>query len=220
MISLDKKIAEQTAKNLFYINAVTLNLKQPYRYTSGILSPIYCDNRLIMSYPKIRDQIIDSYIKLIKKHIGLNNCDYLSGTATAAIPQTAFISYRLQKPMVYVEVIKGEKFKSKIRGKLPINKKVIIIEDLISTGGSSIANVLAIRKVGGKVKNCIAIMSYLMNKAKENFSNYKIKVFCLCTINDILDTAVKEGYIKIKEKAMIEQWLIDPLNWGKKYGFE
>ncbi len=102
------KIAKETARMLFSIKAITLSPKKPYRYTSGILSPIYTDNRMIISYPNIRNKIIDFYLKIIRAEIGLRNIDIISGTATAAITQAMIIADRLKRPMVYVEVPKKE----------------------------------------------------------------------------------------------------------------
>lgn len=217
---IDKKIAEATARLLFSIKAITLSPKEPYRYTSGILSPIYCDNRLVISYPDIRRKIVEFYLEIIRKQIGRQNIDFISGTATAAIPQAALIADRLQKPMVYVEVSKKERHKSKVRGKLEKNKKVVIIEDHISTGGSTIANILAIRKAGGVTRECISTTTYLMKKAQEAFKQNGVKIYCLTTINYILDVAIKDGYLREEEKEMVKEWTLNPVNWGKKFGFE
>ena len=121
---VDKKIAEETARLLFSIEAVTLSPRKPYRYTSGILSPIYTDVRLIISYPDVREKLIDFYLNTIEEKIGRENVDFVSGTATAAVSPAAFIADRLKKPMIYVEISKKEKVKSKIRGKLKKNKKM------------------------------------------------------------------------------------------------
>lgn len=220
MKAINKKIAEETARLLFSIKAITLSPKKPYRYTSGILSPIYCDNRLIISYPGIRKKIADLYMEIIEKQLGIENVDFVSGTATAAVPHAALIADRLKKPMVYVESAKGEKGESKIGGKLKQKKRVIIIEDHISTGGSTVKNVLTVRKAGGITNVCIATTTYNMQKAKKAFKQNKIKVYCLTDITSILETAVKTDLMKADEKEIVKKWTQDPVGWGKKMGFE
>lgn len=217
---VDKKIAEETARLLFSIKAITLSPKKPYRFTSGILSPIYCDNRLAISYPDVRKKIISFYLSVIDKQIGKKNIDYISGTATAAIPHAMLIADSLKKPMVYVEILKGEKNKTKIGGRLRKNKRVVIIEDHISTGGSAVGNILAIKKAGGFVKECIATTTYEMKKAKKALKQSRIKTYCLTTITNILDVAVEDGFLEENEREIVAEWTLDPPNWGKKMGFE
>src|SRR4030042_2977503 len=213
-------IAYETARILLSIKAITLSPKKPYRFTSGILSPIYIDNRLIISYPKIRKKLIDFYINLIKTQVNSKTINFISGTATAALPQASLIAYKLKKPMIYVEIIKGEKNKTKIGGKLRRLRRGIVIEDHITTGGSSLSNVLAIRKIGGIINNCFAITSYEMKEAKKVFKTNAVNVYSLTTISYILNIAAKDGYIKKSEKDVVREWTLDPKNWGKKFGFE
>lgn len=215
-----KKIAKETARMLFSIKAITLNPQKPYRYTSGILSPIYTDNRMVISYPDIRNKIIDFYLKIIRSEVGLRNIDVISGTATAAITQAMIIADRLKRPMVYVEVPKKEDTPAKIRGIINIGDNAIVIEDLISTGGSAVGNTLALRKAGGKVKYCIATTTYKMKKAHLLFTKNKVKLLTLTNINSVLDTAIEDGLLKKEERKMVEEWLVDPPSWGKKMGFE
>lgn len=216
-----KSIKSDIAKLLLSIKAVSINTKEPYRYTSGILSPIYCDNRLIMSYPDVRKKIVEAYIAIIKKEIGLKNVEVVSGTAMAAIPQTAWVSDHLKIPMVFVRPSKKEHGKeNKVEGTFKKGAKVLIIEDHISTGGSTIDNLTAVKGLGGKVKYAIATTTYEMESAKNAFSENKLKVFTLTTITDILNTAVKLGTLKENEVELVKEWTKDTVGWGKKMGFE
>lgn len=216
-----KTIAQKTAEHLLEIKAIMLRPNKPFRFTSGILSPVYIDNRIIISYPKIREKIISYYIKTIKEKIGLSNVDLISGTAMAAIPHAAFISQKLGLPMVFVrDTKKGHGRQNQIEGVVKKNQKVLIIEDHISTGGSTLGNIKAIRAAGGKVKYAIATTTFLMKKAENNFKKSKVKVFTLTDVNEIIETAIKKKLIKIKNKEMVLQWSKDPIGWGKKFGFE
>lgn len=207
------------AKILLEIKAVALNVKTPYRYTSGILSPIYCDNRLIISYPEKRKQVIDGFVHLIKAS-GLQ-FDVVGGTATAGIPHAAWIADRLNVPMVYIrDKAKGHGKKNQIEGKLEAGQKVLVIEDLISTGGSSVRAGLATREAGGVVTDCVAIFTYQMETAKEQFEEAQINLHTLSNFAALMDVAAQEGYITEEEKGIALEWNKDPQGWGKKMGFE
>jgi orotate phosphoribosyltransferase len=215
----DKKIAKVVAKELLKIHAVTINTVKPYRYVSGILAPIYTDNRLIMSHPNVWNMIIDNYIKVIHKKF--SHTDVLSGTATAAIPHTSVLAYRLGIPMVYVRSAKKEHGKENlIEGEFPRKSRVLIIEDLISTGKSIGINVQAIRGAGGTVSHCLAITTSTISAFAENIHGLKIKLITLTNIETIIDTAVREKYITKKESEIVHTFLKDPKGWGSKMGFE
>jgi len=208
--------SSQVAKLLLEINAVTFRFNPPYTYTSGLKSPIYLDNRLIVSYPRVRSAIIDSYIEVIKQNIGLNRIDWISGTATAAIPHAAFIAERLNLPMVYVRSIakkhgKGEQ----IEGFLKPGANVLVIEDHVSTGGSSIENALAIRAAGGLVTHCVATTSYETDKSITRFKDANIKLHYLVSGREIINTAYIEGLINMEQKKSIDLWFDNPVGWGK-----
>lgn len=216
----DVEIARDVARLLFSVGAISLSPRKPYRFTSGMLSPIYLDNRLIISYPDVRSKIVDYYIETIEELIGSETIDLISGTATAAIPHASFIADRLEKPMVYVEPAKGERGRAKIGGRLGKKQRVLVIEDHISTGGSSIGNVLAVRGGGGIVKECIATTTYQMKKAQDAFDKHRVSVHSLSTVTNILDVAVEEGYIDKSERDVVQKWTVDPTGWGKAMGFE
>ena len=205
---------KEVAGILLKVNAVTLNPKKPYKYTSGILSPIYCDNRILMSYPKEREIIIDFFIELIEKK--KLEFDIIAGTATAGVPWAAWISQRLKKPMIYVRKESKDHGKENlIEGKMEKGKKVLVIEDLISTGSSSIAAVRAVRKAGGIVKECCAIFTYNMNKSKILFGEEKCRLHALSNFKVLVETASKSGYIKNDDKALVLSWSKNPEKWCK-----
>lgn len=218
---IDKKIAYEVAGLLLKIRAVTINTDKPYRYTSGILAPMYTDNRLLISYPIVWQKVIDYYIEAIKKAVGLQKFDVLSGTATAAIPHASVLALKLSLPMVYVRSSKKAHGKENlIEGTFKKGSKVLVIEDLISTGKSSAQNVLAIRENGGKVTDCIAITTSTKNAFVETFKNLKIRLFTLTNAIITVQAALEKGYINQKQYDMVELFFEDPKGWGKKMGFE
>lgn len=209
--------SQKVAKLLLSINAVTLNSKKPYHYSSGILSPIYTDCRLLMGYPKERTLIRNLYIKMI---LGAGVFDIIAGTATAGIPHAAWIADKLNLPMVYVRGKAKDHGKgNQIEGKIKKKQKVAVIEDLISTGESSAETVRAIRREGGNASYIFSIITYGMKKSRENFNTHKIKLISLTDFPTVVKVAEKIGYIKTKDKDIILQWAKDPASWGKKNGF-
>lgn len=212
------RVAEKIAKILLSIKAISLNPKKPYRYSSGILSPIYTDCRLLMSHPKERNQIRDFYAEALKQ---VGSFDVIAGTATAGIPHAAWIADKLKLPMVYVRGKAKDHGKgNQIEGKIKKKQKVAVIEDLISTGGSSVETVRAIRKAGGNSSYIFSVITYGMKKSEDNFKSNKIKLISLTDFATVVKVAEQIGYIKSKDKDIILQWAKDPSSWGKKMGFE
>jgi len=215
-MNMEQKVAEL----LLSINAVSFRFNPPYTYTTGLKSPIYTDNRIILSYPKVRDQIVDFYITTIKEKIGINKVEWISATATAAIPQGVLVADRLKIPLVYVRpTTKAYGKGGKVEGYLEKGKKVLIIEDHISTAASVVGNAQAIRELGGIVKYCIATTTYETQKSTENLKNANIELFSLTTAKTIIKTALQKGQISQKEKNSIDAWFQDPPNWAQKFGF-
>ncbi|MDP3982698.1 MAG: orotate phosphoribosyltransferase [bacterium] len=212
-------LAEEVSRLLFKINAVSFKFDPPYTFTSGLKSPIYLDNRLIISYPEVRKQIIDYYVQVIKDDIGLDNVDWISGTATAAIPHAAFIANELNLPMVYVRSVAKKHGKDEqIEGYLKKGAKVLVIEDHISTGGSSIGNAEAIRVAGGIVEYCIATTSYESDKSVQNFKDSNINLHYLVSGKQIVDTALQEGVLSQEQKKSVDLWFDNPPVWAEKVG--
>lgn len=201
---------EVTAKILFDLKAVKINVGEPFTFSSGIKSPIYCDNRVILGYPDERESIVDSFIELID----IDNVDVIAGVATAGISWAAFIAEKLRKPLAYVRSKpKGHGVGRQIEGADVAGKRVVVIEDLISTGGSSINAVEVLRSEGVKNVEVKAIFSYNFAKAAENFA----KIDCKCdTISnfDILIELLKTGnYLSETEAEIALRWNKDPENW-------
>lgn len=208
---------KEIAKLLLTIGAMTFRFDPPYTYTTGLKSPIYLDNRLVMSYPKIRKQIVNAYIQTIKDHIGLENIECISATATAAIPQGAWVADKLNLPMVFVRPSTKKYGKeTKVEGVFDKKAKVLIIEDHISTAASVAGNAEAIRELGGVVKYCIATTTYETEKSKETLNENKIKLIPLTTGKIVVQTALQEGVITQKQKDSIDLWFQDPNNWANK----
>jgi len=212
---------ENIAEILLRIGAVTLDTKKPYRFVSGILSPIYTDCRLLMSYPKEWEVIIDSMINVIINEIGIQNVNVIAGTATAGISHAAYIAKKLNLPLIYVKS-QAEEFgkQNKIEGIIKNGDKVLLIEDLISTGGSSISSAKTIREAKGVIEYCLAIFTYGMEAAKKSFEQEGIKLITLTDFDTLVDVAVKQNCIRPEEKNMVLEWNKDTEGWGKKMGFE
>lgn len=209
-------IAEKVAKLLLQIGAVTFRFNPPYTYTSGLKSPIYLDNRLVMSYPDVREKIIDYYIDTIKEKIGLRNVDWISATATAAIPHGAWVAGKLKLPMVFVRpTTKSYGKGGKVEGFLPKGAKVVIIEDHISTASSAVDNAQSIRELGGIVKYCVVTTTYETQASKKALVQARVTLLTLTTGKNIVDQAEKEKVITKKERISVDKWFTEPQNWAK-----
>ena len=208
---------KEVAKVLLDVKAVTLSPKEPYTFVSGIKSPIYCDNRLIISFPEQRETVVKAFLAKIQ---GID-FDIVGGTSTAGISWAAWIAKELGKPMIYIRGEKKEHGKGKqIEGKLEAGKKVLVVEDLISTGGSSFRAVEAVREAGGVVDNCVAIFTYEMEKAKKKFEEGNCNLITLSKFSALVETAVETNFIDAESKEKVLEWSKDPAGWGPKMGFE
>ncbi|GIN15925.1 orotate phosphoribosyltransferase [Shouchella clausii] len=197
------------ANHLLNIKAVTLSPAKPYTWSSGLKSPIYCDNRLTLSYPHIRNEIAEGLVAMIRE--AAPDADIIAGTATAGIPHAAFVAEKLQLPMIYVRSsAKGHGKQNAIEGHLPSGSKVVVIEDLISTGGSSIAAAEALRAAGAEVLLVAAIFSYQLSQSDENFNGAKLPVRVLTTYATLVEEAQKRGAITSEEQAKLEAWRKNP----------
>ena len=209
---LDKKVAEQTVNFLTQINAIKLNTKNPFTWTSGIKSPIYCDNRLILSYPKIRVFIADSMSNIIKNKYG--NDISVAGVATGAIAIGALISERLNVPYSYVRPEpKGHGLKNQIEGNIKANSNVVVIEDLISTGRSSINAINALRSEGFNIMGMLSIFSYNFDFANKKFTEKKVTINSLADYNTLIEIIESNGDLDYDEISRLKKWREDPENW-------
>lgn len=210
--------ASKVASVLYDVGAIIFRPKQPFRYDSGILSPVYTDNRLIISHPKQREQIVNFLIAEIKK-IGIP--DVVAGTATAGIPHAAFIAQKLKIPMVYVRSEPKSHGKgNQVEGAIKRGQTVIVIEDLISTAGSSVRVIEALRKLGAKVTDEVAIFTYKLKESQENLKKANVKLHFLTDLESSAKIAVEKGFLKEDQVQTILDWSKDPRSWAKNRGLE
>ena len=203
---------DKTAEILLRLNAVMLRTKPPFRWASGILAPIYTDNRILMSYPRQRDLIVNSFIRLTKQN--KIKFDGFAATATAGIPWAAWLAQKLKKPMVYVRSqSKDHGRENLIEGKIDEGKTYIVVEDLISTGSSSLNTINAVREKGGIAEYCIAIFTYELEKSKISFQNANVKLLTLTDFTSFVKTALKNKYISKEQLNHIMDWKKHPEGW-------
>lgn len=210
----NEQIAKKIAGRLLDIGAVALRPHQPFTWTSGIKSPIYCDNRLTMSYPDIRDLIAESFAAIIRE--SYPDTEVIAGTATAGIPHAAFVAQKLGLPMAYIrDKAKGHGKENQIEGLIRTGQKVVVIEDLISTGGSSIKAAQAVREAGADTLGVLAIFSYQLDKAVQAFADAGIPLRTLSNYGTLIDVAVERGEIQSEDLALLKSWREDPGSFGK-----
>jgi orotate phosphoribosyltransferase len=208
----NKEIAVKVAKCLLQINAVKLSPQNPFTWASGLQSPIYCDNRLILSYPAARKFIIDCFRI---KALALPEVNYVAGVATAGIPHATLLAERLNLPLVYVRAkAKGHGRQNQIEGRLEAGAKVLLIEDLISTGGSSIRAVQALREAGAEVVATMAIFTYGFEDAANTFKEADCPLDTLSNYPALIEQAEKEAYIDQEELESLKTWRENPKAWS------
>lgn len=194
--------------------AIKLEPANPFTWASGWKSPIYCDNRKTLSFPEIRTIIRDKFKELIQKEIG--DPDVIAGVATGAIAQAALVADAMNLPMVYVRSsAKSHGLENLIEGVFEPGQKIVVVEDLVSTGGSSLKAVEALRKAGADVAGMVAIFTYGFDVSHENFKNYSCNLFTLSNYDSLLETALEENYIDKNHIEILKNWRKDPENWGK-----
>ncbi|MFO8235415.1 MAG: orotate phosphoribosyltransferase [Bacteroidales bacterium] len=210
MESLEYKIA----KRLLQINAIKFNPANPYQWTSGWNSPIYCDNRKILSYPELRNLVKDGFVELIKKFYVIP--DVIAGVATGSIAIAVLTAEKLELPFVYVRLSpKKHGLQNRIEGVIKPNQTIVVIEDLVSTGRSSLNAVKTLREQNVQILGMGAIFSYGFDIAAKNFEEYNCPLHTLTDYNKLIKIAVQEGYIKEKHLAELEEWRKDPAHWKK-----
>ena len=210
-------VAQEVAEKLLQINAVKLSPQNPFTWASGIKSPIYCDNRITLYYPLVRDRIIDAFVE---KSTQFGDFDMVAGVATAGIPHGALIADRLKKPFIYIrEKAKSHGRQNQIEG-MPHGDtqglRVLVIEDLISTGGSSLKAVEAVREVGMEVVGVLAIFTYGFEKADTLFNEANCSFDTLSNYDILIAQAIENQYIKPEEMETLKAWRLSPETWGIK----
>jgi orotate phosphoribosyltransferase len=207
--------AREIAEYLLDIKAVVLNPSQPFTWASGILSPIYCDNRKALSYPEVRNHIKTAFADIIDDEF--RQVEVIAGVATAGIAHAALVADLLNKPMIYVrDKPKVHGMGNQIEGFLPRGAKVVVIEDLISTGGSSLKAVDAIREAGAEVLCLAAIFTYGFDQANQAFSAASLPYFTLSNYEILLEIAEKNDYIRAEDKDTLLAWYQNPQQWNIK----
>ncbi len=212
-MSAQTEIAGDIASSLLDIGAIRLRPEEPFTWSSGWKSPIYCDNRLSLSYPDLRTRI---------KHYLSNSISYaypgaeaIAGVATAGIPQGALVAEELSLPFLYVRSKpKGHGMENLIEGKVMPGKKVVLVEDLVSTGGSSLKAAEALRENGMEVLGMAAIFTYGFDLALKNFEAAGISLICLSDYNTMLQEALRRGIIKDEQLESLQEWRKNPAAWN------
>lgn len=206
-------IAQHIAASLLDIEAVALRPQQPFTWTSGLKSPIYCDNRLTMSHPAIREAIADGFAALIQEKFP--DAEVVAGTATAGIPHAAWVAQKLGLPMIYIrDKAKGHGKENLIEGTLKPGQKVIVIEDLISTGGSSLKAAIAVKEAGAVALGVLAIFSYQLDKATDAFQAADMPLYTLSNYSTLLEVALEKGKIKQEDMELLRSWRSNPAAFG------
>lgn len=210
MTSVEKEIAQSLLK----IKAVKLSPNEPFTWASGWNSPIYCDNRVTLSYPTIRKQIYQSFAQLINEKYP--EAELIAGVATGAIAHGVLVAEEMQKPFIYVRSApKGHGLGNQIEGQYSKGQKVVVIEDLISTGGSSLSAIEALREAGVEVLGMVAIFTYGFATAEANFQKANLKVDTLSSYNALIDAALESSYIQDKDLNDLKEWRTAPDKWRK-----
>ncbi|APB31296.1 orotate phosphoribosyltransferase [Vagococcus teuberi] len=205
---------KQIAKELLSIKAVSLSPNEPFTWASGIKSPIYCDNRLTMSYPDVRRLVAKGLANLIKENYP--SVEVIAGTATAGIPHAAWVAEELGLPMVYIRgKSKDHGKKNQIEGRIDNGAKMVIIEDLISTGGSVIDAAQAAKREGAAVLGVAAIFTYQLPSGVENLKAAGIPFDTLTNYDELIDVAIENDYISQDDRLLLQEWKKDPVSWLK-----
>jgi orotate phosphoribosyltransferase len=206
--------AIKIAEYLLQIKAIKLQPSNPFTWASGWKSPIYCDNRKTLSFPEARSYIRDSFVFKVKELYP--QAELIAGVATGAIAHGVLVADVLRIPFVYVRSgAKDHGLGNQIEGYYEQGQKVVVIEDLISTGGSSLGAVKTLRDAGCEVLGMVAIFTYGFSKASDGFAEENCKLDTLCNYDTLIEIASETGYIRQSEAETLKKWREDPANWGK-----
>ncbi len=212
MTSTDE-LSRPLAKLLLDIGAVSLSPNRPYTWASGLKSPVYCDNRLTLAHPSVRETIAEGFERVIKTQS--LPCDVIAGIATAGIPHAAWLADRMQKPMIYVRsTAKSHGRQQQIEGALEKGANVVLIEDLVSTGMSSTSAISPVTDAGGHVTAVLAIFSYGLSQAREAFVSADTRLFTLTDFPMLIQVAQSSGAISDSDLESLANWHGDPVKWS------
>lgn len=208
--------SQRVAKALLDINAVTLSPDAPFTWASGMKSPIYTDNRLTISYPDVRQAIVNSMEEQIKLHFG--NVDAIAGTATAGIPHATGVAQSMGLPMVYVRSKAKDHGEGKqVEGVLHQGEKVVVIDDLISTGGSVLNAVHAIESEGAEVLGVVSIFTYQLQAAEQNFMANGLQYYSVTNYSTLINIAKETGLISEDHLESLQEWRKNPMAWSNNH---
>lgn len=209
---IDSSFSEEIALDLLKINAVILRPNDPFTWASGWNSPIYCDNRLTMRYPEIRKKIAKRFVSFINEKYA--DIDVITGTATAGIPHAAWVAENINKPMSYVRAkAKAYGLGNQIEGGIQKGESTVIIEDLISTGGSAISVVEALKFIGTDVRAVLSIFTYGFDKANQRFEDADIPIYTLTDYATLIEVASNNGYVSVQDLQALAEWREKPETW-------
>ncbi len=209
-----ENISKNTAEKLLQIKAIKLQPSNPFTWASGWNSPIYCDNRKTLSYPDVRAYIRDGFEHIIKEKYP--NVEVIAGVATGAIALGVLVAEAMNLPFIYIRsASKGHGLQNTIEGAYQAGQKVVVIEDLVSTGGSSLKAVDALRDANIDVLGMLAIFTYGFKTAADNFTKANVELTTLSDYNALIEHASKIDYIKESDKATLAEWRVAPDKWGK-----
>lgn len=203
----------EIAKGLLSIEAVFLRPEEPFTWASGIKSPIYCDNRLTLTAPEVRTKVEEGLVATIKEHFP--ECEVVMGTSTAGIAHAAIVGHLMNIPMGYVRgSAKDHGRTNQIEGKLLPGQKVVVVEDLVSTGGSAVETVEVLRAAGAEVLGIASIFTYGMKNGLDRFAEHNVKNVSLCDLDALVEVAADTGYIKAEDKERILKFRDNPSDEG------
>lgn len=209
---IDQKFSKEIALDLLKINAVILQPNDPFTWSSGWNSPIYCDNRLTMRYPKIRKKIAQRFVEFISDNYA--DIDVITGTATAGIPHAAWVAENMDKPMSYVRAkAKAYGLGNQIEGGIQKGESTVVIEDLISTGGSAMSVVEALHFIGADVKAVISIFTYGFDKAIQRFEEADVPIYTLTDYATLIEVASEHNYVSSDDLETLAEWRKNPETW-------
>jgi orotate phosphoribosyltransferase len=207
-------LSKTIVSHLLEIEAILIQPQNPFTWSSGMLSPIYCDNRLTISYPEVREAIATGFVEMIQEQLG--EVDVIAGAATGGIPHASWVADKMNLPMIYVrDKAKAHGRKNQIEGKLDPGARVVVIEDTVSTGGSAIKAAEGVREAGGQVVGVATIFSYQFERATNAFAEKDIKLVNITDYSALIETALEKGVIGENDVNLLQAWRANPESYGK-----